>query len=126
MIFLILFGALIASIWLIFFFIKKFKKIYIADNSSNLIKTGFFGWATVQAWMYDTMLVKHLFFDGKSKFIFFLDLIFILIIGFFFIKAMWLSTVPKVSDNRQSQFAKIIFISIYFLYLFGMIKVTYF
>ena len=70
--------------------------------------------------------LDEIFFDGKSKFIFFLDLIFILIIGFFFIKAMWLSTVPKVSDNRQSQFAKIIFISIYFLYLFGMIKVTYF
>ena len=119
----IILGALISTIWLFYFFIKQFKKIYLPDNTMHIFKIAFFAVATIQSWMLDTVLIKFLFFEGKSKFIFFLDLIFVLFFGYLFMKAIWASTVPKAKNLKNYKIFSLIF---YTLYLFGMIKVTYF
>ena len=116
-------GALISNSWLFYFFIKQFKKIYLPDVDIHIIKIVFFAWATIQSFMFDTIIIKWVFFDGKSLFILFLDLIFVIIFGYLFSKAIWMSTVPKV---KYLKINKIIILIIFYLYLFGMIKISYF
>ena len=116
-------GALISNSWLFYFFIKQFKKIYLADVDMDIFKIAFFAWATIQSFMFDTINIKWLFFDGKSLFILFLDLIFIIVFGYLFSKAIWMSTVPKV---KYLKINKIILLILFYLYSFGMIKISYF
>ena len=116
-------GALISNSWLFYFFIKQFKKIYLPDVDMHIIKIVFFAWATIQSFMFDTITIKWLFFDGKSLFILFLDLVFVIVFGYFFSKAIWMSTVPKV---KYLKINKIILLIIFYLYSFGMIKISYF
>ena len=116
-------GALICNSWLFYFFIKQFKKIRLPDVDMDIFKIVFFAWATIQSFMFDTVAIKWLFFDGKSLFILFLDLIFIIVFGYLFSKAIWMSTVPKV---KYLKINKIIILIIFYLYLFGMIKISYF
>ena len=116
-------GALISNSWLFYFFIKQFKKIYLPDVDMHIIKIVFFAWATIQSFMFDTIIIKWVFFDGKSLFILFLDLIFVIIFGYLFSKAIWMSTVPKV---KYLKINKIILLILFYLYSFGMIKISYF
>ena len=116
-------GALISNSWLFYFFIKQFKKIYLPDVDIHIIKIVFFAWATIQSFMFDTITIKWLFFDGKSLFILFLDLVFVIVFGYFFSKAIWMSTVPKV---KYLKINKIILLILFYLYSFGMIKISYF
>ena len=116
-------GALISNSWLFYFFIKQFKKIYLPDVDMHIIKIVFFAWATIQSFMFDTITIKWLFFDGKSLFILFLDLVFVIVFGYFFSKAIWMSTVPKV---KYLKINKIILLILFYLYSFGMIKISYF
>ena len=120
---LFILGALICNSWLFYFFIKQFKKIRLPDVDMDIFKIVFFAWATIQSFMFDTVGIKWLFFDGKSLFILFLDLIFVIIFGYLFSKAIWMSTVPKV---KYLKINKIIILIIFYLYLFGMIKISYF
>ena len=116
-------GALISNSWLFYFFIKQFKKIYLPDVDMHIIKIVFFAWATIQSFMFNTIIIKWVFFDGKSLFILFLDLIFVIIFGYLFSKAIWMSTVPKV---KYLKINKIILLILFYLYSFGMIKISYF
>ena len=89
----------------------------------HIIKIAFFAWATIQSFMFDTIIIKWLFFDGKSLFIFFLDLIFVIVFGYLFSKAILMSNVPKV---KYLKINKIILLIVFYLYSFGMIKISYF
>ena len=120
---LFILGALICNSWLFYFFIKQFKKIYLPDVDMHIFKIVFFAWATIQSFMFDTIIIKWVFFDGKSLFILFLDLIFVIIFGYLFSKAIWMSTVPRV---KYLKINKIILLILFYLYSFGMIKISYF
>jgi len=124
--YLIIFAAIISNSWLIYFFVKKFKNIYLADPNNNLIKLTFFGWATIQAWMIDTIFIKFMFFNGQSSPAIYIDLIFIIIVGFFIIRSMINSYVPKINSEKQSLPAKVLFISLFVISCIFMFKISYF